>query len=153
MATATRPAASRRRPDGLIRASRRELTALRQLARILNASPGGLIGLVIDEQSHMLPPSALDALRRVVASLARESAVSIVPRGAELTTQAAADMLGISRPRLIQLVDGGRIPCRREGTHRRLKLEDLLAYRDERIRAHARAIGVLQAVTDAYPES
>jgi len=153
MAVAARPIAGRRRPDVLVRAGRNEITALRQLARMLNSTRAGRFELVIDGQAENLPPSAVDGLRRLVASLARESAVSIIPRGVELTTQSAADLLGISRPRLIQLLERGDIPFRREGTHRRLRLEDVLAHREERSSRQERAMRALQAVTDDYENS
>ena len=153
MAVASRPAAGRKRPDVVVRAGKKEITALRQLARRLNSTRTGVAELVVDGQAETLPPSALDGLRRLIAGLASESAVTIAPYGVELTTQAAAGLLGISRPRLIQLLEEKALPHRREGTHRRLRLEDVLAYRSKRSLGYERAMAALQAVTDDYPES
>lgn len=78
-----------------------------------------------------VPPEVAGVLLRVLSFMAAGHAVTILPIEAELTTQKAADMLGVSRPYLIQLLDKGQIPYHRVGSHRRIKVADLLRYRNE----------------------
>jgi excisionase family DNA binding protein len=81
------------------------------------------------EGSVKLPLSAVRLLVRILEEMARGNAVTLIPVHAELTTQEAAEMLNISRPSLIQLLEEGKIDYRRVGTHRRVRFEGLMKYK------------------------
>lgn len=68
-------------------------------------------------------------MQRLLDGLAAGHAVAIVQAGRDLTTFEAADILGVSRPYLIRLIEKGDIPAHRVGTHRRIRSDDLLAYK------------------------
>ena len=86
-----------------------------------------------------LPTEARTLLLQILGHMANGDAVTVVPVAAEVTAQQAAEILGVSRPFVIRLVDEGKLACRLVGTHRRLPLVDLLAFKQAN-RAERRAI-------------
>lgn len=86
----------------------------------------------------VLPPEVFKVLRDVVEAMAHGQAVTIAPVHQRLTTQGAADLLGVSRPTLVKLLESGDIRFEQPGRHRRVRLADVLAYR-ERASAERRA--------------
>src|SRR4051812_36046075 len=81
------------------------------------------------QQFVELPASAVRLLVRILAEMANGNAITLIPVHADLTTQQAAQLLGISRPFLIKLLESGELPFRKVGTHRRIAFRDLIDYK------------------------
>lgn len=97
----------------------------------------------------VLPPKVFEVLRGVVEALARGQAVTIAPVQQRLTTQEAADLLGVSRPTLVKLLQSGEIPFEQPGRHRRVRLADVLAYRDRASQERRGALDRMVEIADA----
>lgn len=76
-----------------------------------------------------VPLGALKLLAKILEATSQGKLVSIVPVATEMTTQAAADLIGCSRPHLVKILEEGQIPYTKIGRHRRVKFEDVLAYK------------------------
>jgi len=104
----------------------------------------GEVRIKVDEADDgselVVPRGALELLARILAHMAAGEGVSVVPAHAELTTQQAADLLNVSRPFLIGLLEAGEIEYRKVGAHRRVTMSSLMDYMhrdDERRRETA----------------
>jgi excisionase family DNA binding protein len=111
-------------------------TFLRQMERFANqqtklTSAGG--------EEVLLPEPLFDVLKRVAEALGSGRGVTVMPQETKLTTQQAADALGVSRPTLVKLLEADKIPFERVGRHRRVTFRDLNEYR-EQSKADRRAI-------------
>ncbi len=102
-----------------------------ELLRHLEGEAGARFVLRDNETNEEieLSEALYDLLRHVLVDLSQNRAVQILPRDVELTTVQAAEFLQVSRPFVIKLIDEGELPCRRVGSHRRIRLADLMAYR------------------------
>ncbi len=125
------------RHDEPVTADEREVDAVRKVARLLDDSArdgtGGEIRLTtLDGQALDLPASIRKILRQAIPLLAQGDAVTVTSLHKEMTTQEAADFLNVSRPSLIKLLEDGAIPYIKVGTHRRVRLNDLLSYEKHR---------------------
>ena len=99
---------------------------------------------IVDDrnQAHRveLPTTALRLLVDILAELADGNAVQVVPVHAELTTQEAADLLNVSRPHLVKLLEDGALPFHRTGKHRRVRFADLMQFKAARERDSEQAM-------------
>jgi excisionase family DNA binding protein len=101
-------------------------------------------------KSIPIPESLFYALERVAEVLARGDSITIVPVGKEVTTQQAADVLNISRQYLVKLLDAGQIPFTKTGKHRRLRIEDVLSYKEQRDRDRKAGLDELTRMSEEF---
>jgi excisionase family DNA binding protein len=116
-----------------------DLTGLLDLGRFLELHDQAALLLGPDGERVPLPEEVYQVLTAVVEALREGKVITVVPQTQRLTTQEAADFLGISRPTLVKLLDRGKIPFEQPGRHRRILFSDLLSYvrqrREERTAA------------------
>jgi excisionase family DNA binding protein len=103
----------------------------RQLAHLLSGKRKKSLRVTIDGENCEIPMAALRMLKDLLVQLSLGHSVTLMPIHAELTTQEAADLLSVSRPYLVGLLESGKLPFHKAGTHRRIVLKDLLAYKKQ----------------------
>src|SRR5262245_56742657 len=103
---------------------------IRELNRLLQLGTPALVGA--DGERLALPDVVYRLLKEIVRNMQLGRAIVLVPENQQLTTQRAADLLGVSRPHFIKLLDAGVLPYHKAGSHRRIFLKDLLAYQKRR---------------------
>ncbi|HVZ82349.1 MAG TPA: excisionase family DNA-binding protein [Terracidiphilus sp.] len=118
-----------------------EESEIRELHRMLNLGTPALVGP--KEERLNLPESVYHLLKGVVANMMRGRVIVLTPQNDRLTTQAAANFLGFSRPHLVKLLESGAIPFERVGQHRRILMKDLLTYQRKRDADRRRALNDL----------
>lgn len=97
------------------------------------------------EKRVHLPASAVQMLMDILVNISQGNAVQVVPVHAELTTQQAADILMVSRPYLVKLLDEKKIEHRKVGSHRRIRYNDLLKFKEQEERARKAVLDELAA--------
>jgi excisionase family DNA binding protein len=85
----------------------------------------------VEEQPFELPAGAVALLIEILEAMAAGQGIRIIAENAELTTVQAAEVLNVSRPFLIGLLEKGAIPFRKVGKHRRIRMDDVMAYKEE----------------------
>jgi excisionase family DNA binding protein len=121
------PVAPTERETAIAKESSRKLSRLLGSVPEFHVQPGetGESGETI-----VLPRSAVRLLVEILTQMAQGNAVTLIPIHAELTTQQAADLLNVSRPFLVKLLEQGKIPFRKVGKHRRIRFSDVLAFKE-----------------------
>ncbi len=124
----------------------------RESSRLLATHPIGKkssvrIQLLDDDETEELsvPTSALRLFLHLLTEMSQGNAVTLIPTHAELTTQQAADLLNVSRPYMVKLLDEGKLPCRTVGKYRRVRFDDLMAYKRKDDDARAKVLDQLTA--------
>lgn len=127
-----------------------ERAAANQLRRILAAQAAGeherklkVLGDTGEQAEVVLTPGLSALLMELLRHIGRGDAVTLVPVSQRLTTQQAADILNVSRPFLISLLTKGEIPHELVGRHRRIRADDLFAYKRRRDEKRAEALADL----------
>ncbi len=122
------------------------------LAAIENGLLDGTLRLAHHGDEQDIPEALRDLLLRGVHELRRGNRVSLLSFGQLLTTQQAAELLGMSRPYLVRLLERDELPYEMVGTHRRIALEDVLRYRRERSERRRAALRDLLQDADSLDE-
>ena len=107
-----------------------EAVQIRELNRMLQLGSPALIGT--DGERLELPAVVFRLLKEIARNMQLGRAIVLIPENQQLTTQRAADLLGVSRPHLIKLLEAGELPYHKAGSHRRIYLKDLVAYQKRR---------------------
>jgi excisionase family DNA binding protein len=92
-----------------------------------------------------VPASALRLFLHLLAEMSQGNAVTLIPSHAELTTQQAAELLNVSRPYVVKLLEEGKIPFRTVGKYRRIRFDDVMAHKRKDDEARARVLDQLTA--------
>jgi excisionase family DNA binding protein len=106
-------------------------------------------GGTTEQEAISVPREAFELFLKILEQMALGNAVTVVPIHAELTTQEAANLLNVSRPFLIGLLDQGRIPFHKVGTHRRVRFKDLLEYKRQEEQRQEQILSELAAEAQA----
>lgn len=118
----------------------------RRLAtRKLGKRAGVTLRLDDEAEPVVVPAAAVRLLLHLLTEMAQGNAVSLIPTHAELSTQQAADLLNVSRPYLVKLLDEGKIPSRAVGRYRKVRFDDLMAYKRRDDEARAKVLDQLAA--------
>lgn len=110
--------------------SSKECAQIRALRQLVHEGPIKLVGA--KGRRAELPRALVGLLDEILKNMQAGKAVSIVPEHQQLTTQRAANLLGVSRPFMVRLLEEGRLPFHMVGSHRRVYLKDLLVYQKRR---------------------
>lgn len=118
------------------------------LTKLLQALPNdSRANIKMGGEDLIVPRQAIELLKDILANMSAGKVINIVPMAMELTTQQAADFLNVSRPYLIGLLEQGELNHTLVGTHRRIRFDDLLAYREKMVNKSKAAMDELMKLS------
>ncbi|RSZ62432.1 helix-turn-helix domain-containing protein [Corynebacterium hylobatis] len=130
--------------------------ALQRLNQVLDSLPEqGTLDVVVEQSDEAirLPREVAALLREILVNAAAGRHVGVMPMHAELTTQQVADVLNVSRPHVVKLIDEGVLQGHKVGTHRRIYAADVYTYKHQRdleVRAAADELAALNDEMGLY---
>ncbi len=142
-------AAAERVAHEIVMPDERDIAHIKELQAFLRASRGARLMAPNGEELD-IPRPVYDVLLRAAQEMAEGAAVALVPLQRELTTQQTADLLNVSRSFLIKLLDDGAIPFTCSGTQRRVRLDDVIAYKRQHDAERRVALSELTALAEEY---
>jgi excisionase family DNA binding protein len=115
--------------------AKRSLKSFRKLSKLYKNSATSIEFVVKDDGvAYELPVSALDSIETILKNLAEGRHSEILSEDQYLTTQQAADILNVSRPFVVRLLEAGKLPFKKVGRHRRVRFSDLKTYQEKQQR-------------------
>ena len=139
----------------IVPSDKQEEAAIQELVNeILAGGSQGCVAYLVGPKGEMLalPESLHSVLKQAAEALARGHSVSVIVADQELSTQQTAEMLNVSRPYLIKLLEAGAMPYRKVGTHRRIEMDDVLKYRARESARRLEPIGQMAREADEQGE-
>jgi excisionase family DNA binding protein len=118
------------------RVARNFVFALENKSKRIFNGPSDNVRIKISNDANFvnIPKKAFALLLEVLSNMAEGKSMTLIPSDADISTQQAADMLNVSRPHIVKLLETGAIPFKKVGAHRRIELKDLIKY-EKRIKA------------------
>lgn len=123
------------------------LDAIKALHRLMRDEQPVQLCIVNGDHEELieLPPTAVEPLMNILSAILAKRSITLTRDRDELTTERAAEILNVSHPYLIKLLDEGEIPFHRVGPHRRVRLEDVIDYKEASYRAREAILAQLVA--------
>lgn len=116
----------------IVKPNSREAQTAQHLFDSLKGQSNDSASLCLDNDVSLdIPEFALRLLIEIFREVAKGNAVTLIPVHSELTTQQAADILNVSRPYVVKLLENQKIPHIKRGRHRRIRFEDLMSYKEK----------------------
>jgi excisionase family DNA binding protein len=113
--------------------ARTSISTVHETSKIVVKNKSSFVKIKIQENGDIfkIPKKAVLLLFEILDNMAQGKSFTLIPSDSEISTQQAADMLNVSRPHLVKLLEEGLIPFKKAGTHRRIELKHLIAYQQK----------------------